>query len=238
MKITITLFVCLCTLYACSFINDHRFPPQTTCSAVSGVVSCYNFSEGGKDGSGNNNTAQIIEATPTTDRNNYANAAYQFNGVNSAIYVDNIDYGTNVTIACWVKADNFNQDAVIVYYGDPKRNGFGLLMSNGQCNKGNKLSILLGGVNCNINSSSENFNDTSWRHVVLVKRENTFTLFVNGIQKSTSISQPISPTKRLNIGAHLFPAENNGYFLGKIDEVQVYNRALTPDEVMQVYLAS
>ncbi|QDK83175.1 LamG domain-containing protein [Spirosoma sp. KCTC 42546] len=240
MKNTIYLSIFLCAwlfLCACSLIKDHQFPPVTTCSPVSGVVGCYSFSEGGKDGSGNNNTAQIIEAKPASDRFNNPNSAYQFNGINTVIYVDNIDYGSTITMACWVKADNLNQDAVIMYYGDPKHNGFGLEMSNGLCNKGNKVSILLGGVNCDLANSSEYITDTNWHHLVLVKKDKSFSLFVDGAQKLTVSGTNNEPTKRLNIGAHLFLAENNGYFSGKIDEVQLYNRALTVDEVLQVFLA-
>ncbi|GAB4027987.1 hypothetical protein GCM10028809_14570 [Spirosoma gilvum] len=179
----------------------------------------------------------MVGATPTTDRFETPNSAYQFNGANSVVYVDNIDYGSTITMACWVKADNFNQDAVIMYYGNPKLNGFGVIMSNGLCNKGNKLAVLLGGISCNLDNSGVVFNDTNWHHVVLVKQGNSFTLFVDGVQKSTASGQYTEPTKRLNIGAHLFPAENSGYFAGKIDDVQVYSRTLTVNEIMQVYLA-
>ena len=57
-------------------------------------------------------------------------------------------------------------------------------------------------------------------------------LYVNGVLKNNIASTgTVAPNGVINIGA-----ENTArQFLGKIDEVRVYNRALTADEIKQLY---
>ncbi|GAB3955567.1 hypothetical protein GCM10028805_43440 [Spirosoma harenae] len=173
--------------------------------------------------------------TPTTNRNSASNGAYQFNGVDGIIYADSVSLGTDVTMSCWVKADNLSQNAIIMYYGHAGKDGFGLIISSGQCSKGNKIIVLLGGINCDNDNSTEFLIDTNWHHLTLVKKDKLFSLFDNGVQKLTYTRQSSEPTKRLHIGAHLYSSVHNVFFEGKISDVRLYNRALTPDEVQNVY---
>jgi Concanavalin A-like lectin/glucanases superfamily len=173
--------------------------------------------------------------TLTTDRNNVTNGAYQFNGTNSLLYLDNVSYGTNVTLSCWVKPDKLNQNAVFLYYGNPAQDGYGLLISNGQCNVGNNQAVLLAGINCDLMGSSQSFLNTDWSYLTLVKQDNIFMLYVNGVLKTTRTGQANQPAGRITIGGHNFPTTYNGYYAGKIDEVRVYNRALSSSEVATLY---
>jgi Concanavalin A-like lectin/glucanases superfamily len=173
--------------------------------------------------------------TSTTDRNNAANSAFQFNGTNSLIYLDNVNYGTNVTLSCWVKPDNLNQNAVILYYGNSGKDGFGFGMGDGGCGFGKRQVVVLGGINCDLTGPTPAFTDTNWTHLVLTKQDNTFSLYVNGSLKVSKTGQAASATGRLYIGGDSSPALYNGYFTGKIDEVRVYNRALSASEVATVY---
>jgi hypothetical protein len=169
-----------------------------------------------------------------TNRSGVKNGAYQFNGINSAIYIDSLTCGSDVTISCWIRADNLYQNAILVYYGNPNNDGFGLVMSGSACTKGNKLTLLIGGINCDLGNSQVQVTDANWYHLTLLKRDKIFTLFVNGVEKLTANSFFNEPAKRLNIGATLFVVSNNGFFSGSIDDVRVYNRALTSDEIMTI----
>ena len=71
-----------------------------------------------------------------------------------------------------------------------------------------------------------------WSHVVVVWNTDGPYLYVNGVLKNNIASTgTVAPNGVINIGA-----ENTArQFLGKIDEVRVYNRALTADEIKQLY---
>ncbi len=80
----------------------------------------------------------------------------------------------------------------------------------------------------------ENFQDNTWHHLVVVRNSNLATLWIDGTQKSvtsnaisiTSNSQPLylgySPSG---------DAFQRRCWPGNIDELRIYNRALTPREI-------
>jgi hypothetical protein len=75
----------------------------------------------------------------------------------------------------------------------------------------------------------------TWYHVVLTwdKTSNKVTGYLNGVQKFDD-TQPIWPTTIPNvaIGGILWPGRS---WKGLIDEVAIYNRALTANEIQQQY---
>lgn len=91
------------------------------------------------------------------------------------------------------------------------------------------------------NSGNNIISINTWYHVagVLDRTTNTLKIFVNGSQTdSTSISGlgTINPSNPLWIGRYNRAARSRyEYFNGTIDEVRIYNRALTADEIKEHY---
>ena len=79
-----------------------------------------------------------------------------------------------------------------------------------------------------------------WEHLVLVKTGEPsayeVTLYVNGEEKSTQDlkSGAVNAVTDLLIGAHK-NAGDTGQFVGDVDELRLYNRALSPEEVQALY---
>jgi hypothetical protein len=68
-----------------------------------------------------------------------------------------------------------------------------------------------------------------WYHLAVTRSQGTFTFYVNGApvaSEKVEITIP-NPDAPLTIGQ----AENIGFFSGLIDEVAIYDRALSPDEI-------
>jgi hypothetical protein len=73
-----------------------------------------------------------------------------------------------------------------------------------------------------------------WQHVVAVCDTVSVRIYVNGILKSTSASNcPTSSATDLHIGDS--PNRAQRQFNGLIDDVRIYNRALSPDEIKRLY---
>ena len=73
----------------------------------------------------------------------------------------------------------------------------------------------------------------TWTHLALTYNGSTLTLYRNGVAVANSnVSGTLSPTTlNLQIGGSQF----GEYFKGLIDEVRIYNRALTATEIQAIY---
>ena len=90
-------------------------------------------------------------------------------------------------------------------------------------------------------TSTATYTDGKWHHaVVTIAVNSAMKLYVDGIlQQATPIGVPCStyPTSYWRIGSYLEAHGNgaSGYFNGTIDDVRIYNRALSATEVKQLY---
>lgn len=74
-----------------------------------------------------------------------------------------------------------------------------------------------------------------WYHVAATREGSTYALYVNGLQVATSTEQNYDIQDSV---APLTIGEAEGYmFNGRLDEVDIFNRALSADEVNAIYLA-
>ncbi len=154
------------------------------------------------------------------------------NCINDADDKLNVDDG--IAISLWAKLDTASTA--------------GHLISKYSSNDGYELYLDASGNVCfrldnkNDCSNGHEFNDTDWHHVVARWRdvEENMEVFVDGVQTSLSqtLSGPISDTKAdtLTIGAQSDPLGN--YFEGIIDDVRIWNRALTEEEIMRLCVDS
>lgn len=73
-----------------------------------------------------------------------------------------------------------------------------------------------------------------WNHIAVVMNGTAVTLYMNGTSVSGTLSSAIIPnvlSQNLSIGSTDSPGRN---FNGKIDEVQIYNRALSQAEILAI----
>ena len=78
-------------------------------------------------------------------------------------------------------------------------------------------------------------------HLVLVRQGGTLTLYVNGVAESTNTTLPASGALNITTGSlrigRLTSATDPEYFAGSIDELAIYNGALTAAQVWEHYVA-
>jgi hypothetical protein len=83
--------------------------------------------------------------------------------------------------------------------------------------------------------STDAYTLRKWQHVVALKDGPQMRLYLNGqLAGQGEDAAPLPPNMRLLIG-RLYPSRRVRPFVGQLDELAVYNRALTPSEIEEHY---
>jgi hypothetical protein len=175
------------------------------------------------DSSGNaNNGTEANGANTTTEK--FGNGG-TFDGSNDYVSVpnsSNLQITGSITISAWIKANSVSGRQVLL----EKYGSYGIKLESGQL-----VGYRWGGSE---NHASSTLSTGTWYFVTMTFDGLIHKTYVNGTlvnSESDSGSIP-STTNVVGIGAS---ATSGNYFNGLIDEARVYNRALSPVEVSQLY---
>ncbi|MBS0394855.1 MAG: DUF4082 domain-containing protein, partial [Proteobacteria bacterium] len=199
-----------------------------------GLVAAYSFNEGTgatvNDASGNGNTGSITGAT-WTNSGRYGKALV-FNGTTARVFVNSsssLNFTAGMTLEAWVNPSTSQTGNRTIIY---RQQDIAYLRAS----QATRARIPAGGGT--IGGSVLQVSGTStlplntWSHVAVTYDGAILRLYVNGTQvasgtASGALSTSLNP---LWIGGNNPFGE---YFAGRIDEVRVYNRALSATEVQK-----
>jgi hypothetical protein len=202
----------------------------------SSPVALYHFDEGSGttagDSSGNND-GTIYGATWSTGK--IGTHSLFFNGIDNYVGMGdnpNLDMGTSdFTLAAWVNLDSSSTTAYSTIIGKggtaDSNPGYWLFYHNANQNIDFRMGEGISRVRA---YGSTDIKDSSWHHIaVTADRDGLATIYVDGYPDgSASISSKdglsLDTTSGFSIGS--------GYWYGNIDEVRVYTRVLTPQEIL------
>ncbi len=208
---------------------------------TTGLVAFYPFNGNANDESGNNNNGVVNGATLTTDRFGNTGKAYSFDGLNTFIEVasnSSLQLTSNYTLNGWFNANVFfyssNADRSILskvestgWYG-----GYEVIIG------GNTKDIAyagnVGGNNFVVGSIGYAIN--TWYMFTVTFDGSTIKLFMNGMLVNSKIVSGNLQTSNLPLLFGRRGGSIQGKFDGKLDDVRIYNRALTQEEI--TYLAN
>jgi hypothetical protein len=210
-----------------------------------GLVAYYPFNGNANDASGNNNHGTVYGATLTTDRFGNPNSAYSFDGNDYYIKAsaDNLPTAER-TVSLWFYANTVNNRPGLLGYGGGNCGTSWIMVVN---NWGEPLYSM--GCHCdaerylNYNYFQEPVGD--WYHWTITTKSDGTKMYVNGVEKASNnefFSNTVVDGKDLSFGVITGPSgfapytdNNSGYFNGKIDDIRIYNRALSAQEIQELY---
>jgi hypothetical protein len=185
-----------------------------------------------------NNAIAVNNPNISTTRKIVGNSL-NLNGTNEYAYVsDNttLDFTTQMTLAVWVRPGSVANQVLVDKTTTSGSTGYRLDLNNA------------GYINFRINQpacstcvvsfrpSTAGYQTGAWMHIAATYHNNIMTLYVNGVYAYqtglTNTTIGVNATT-LRIGAQ---NNNSGYYDGRIDEVRVYNVALTASQVNSLFL--
>ena len=204
------------------------------------LVGYWPFNGNANDESGNGNDGSNFGAIDTTDRFGQVNSAYLFS--NSYIEVQPISAfngATNFTWGAWVFLDSTvpNTPHFVLSRGWDYSNGFNFHLTQ------NSVNQVINGFNTFAKSSTAQPMTNIWHHVAISRSGSIVNFYMNGSLDTThTFSSPVGTNSELfYIGAHKWIGQQPGYypyyFKGKIDDVGIWDRALSQCEIQDLFLA-
>jgi hypothetical protein len=209
-----------------------------------GLILHYPFDGNANDASGNSNHGTVYDATLTQDRYNNDNSAYAFDGSG-----DYIDIGNNVkplfpmSISAWVKIDSIAAGGCIFRNDEhnqtANRYGVGIFYRN----TGQIISQVYEGFSISSNRMGKVSTDSvmtinEWNHVVVMfTAYNNHKHFWNSVEITGDYIGTGSGMTYSNSSGAIGKSSLSTYAVdGRIDDIRVYDRALSAEEIGTLFL--
>jgi hypothetical protein len=253
------LFSALAIIGCASYSSGQTIPPYVP---TSGLVSWWPFTSNALDSSGNGNHGSVIGAKLTSDRFGKANSAYFFDYTKwspgsggDQIYVPyNSMFNTsNISVSAWAyrnSAGYSGQGMTII-----NRFQYGYSSPNGQTwsmNTQPTFEIVTGVASAwgsslsstqpSIGISGPKLDILKWKHLVFTFDGIFLKQYCDGIIVDSVASSGLKINTAGNSGLSIGVSDQaNGHwspFDGKIDDIGIWNRALSACEISKLYLAS
>jgi uncharacterized protein (TIGR02145 family) len=256
MKLKKLCLAVFCILTCVHFSNAQTIPSYVP---TNGLVGWWPFNGNANDESGNGNNGTVTGATLGIDRNNLSNKSFFFTTDNwspgSQLCEIFIPYSAilssaNTSVMAWINPTNYGwpgSSATIINkfqqgYSNP--NGQTWLFQLDGNNLGLIQSFALGPAPSNsqatVSSTGNQVQLNNWSCVIFTFDGANLKTYVNGILQNSTAAPPAfqintSGTSGISIGVS---NAANGFwspFKGYIDDIAIYNRALTQQEITQLY---
>jgi hypothetical protein len=235
----ILFFTITLLLLFLSLITTTTTSTTTTATSVQSPMSYYSptLPEANAQVSGTTNPNYVYDPYLTLSGSNFQDIASS--GGSGSLQL------SRFTVAAWFNTPagiNFGSNTFIVNKGGDgsessgKNMNYGIWMTSSETIQAG--FEIRSGANYYATSTNK-YNDGKWHYAVATYDGRYVRLYVDGIQVASKSATNRSPDNTgiqpLRIGANSLASPANGYFTGNADEIRVWNRALTLQEVTDAY---
>jgi uncharacterized protein YjdB len=213
-------------------VSYSGFSSSSVATVTNGLVAAYSFNAGSgttvADASGNGNTGTITGATWSA-AGKYGNAL-SFNGTNNFVTVNesgSLDLTGAMTLEAWVNPSALGSTWRCVLLKEQSGGLIYALYANTDTNRPSGHVYISSEFDTRGTAALAT---NTWTHLAVTYDGTTLRMFVNGVEASNKVvgGNIKTSTGALRIGGNSVWGE---YFSGLIDEVRVYNRALTAAQI-------
>jgi len=237
------------------------YPERLLNIPTDGLLAYYPFSGNANDASGNGKNGQVNGATLTTDRFGNANSAYQFTTDQDITVPGTETYGNvyPITVSLWYNATELKSGEtanLFSKYRSAAWNGYQILLGEFGPEPNTSDSNVFGVTPWYVNHATDSQNSIIsgygnprfmqesieqdiWYHFVFVVDDTGGKIYVNGelidTQEWSGSPSKVSSNYLWKIGGNYEQSRPEWLFHGKIDDISIWEKALTADEVRSLY---
>jgi hypothetical protein len=230
------------TFLTAILIASLSFAQVPTYVPTTGLVGWWPFNGNANDESGNGNNGTVNGATLTTDRNGVVNKAYSFTGIDDYINCGNnlnLEMSTGISVSLWL---NTSQIPIGEWECLLNKEGEYEIGINNQGKLIFAISNGTPGWNEQITSISPTIG--YWTNFIITYDQNYINIYINGvsvfvISGSGLVVDYIDHINQDDLffgwRQHFLTDNLSRDFNGSLDDIGIWNRALTDCEIKDLY---
>lgn len=205
----------------------------------SGQQAYYQFNNNESDASGNSNTAITTGCNYVEDRFGNPSSAIYLNGINDVLEMPISGFGPitgDYTISLWLKSSQQIEMQFLTYGNEGSASSItSILNSSGQ----GMLFLWFSSGTAELFSKTSAIVNNQWHNIIISSENNIVKIWVDKVlRKSSTITDDIGDTvESFFIGLdNLHSTENDIIkYKGAVDDIAFYNRALSSNEIDDLY---
>ncbi|HLP04734.1 MAG TPA: LamG-like jellyroll fold domain-containing protein [Paludibacter sp.] len=224
---------------------------------LNGLIAWYPFNGNANDESGNGNNGTNHGCTNVSDRFGKTDNAFLFNGSNNDVRLDlksinnTFGQGVDLTVNTWIKTSDLN-GPILTLRDNNTVFEFNVGCLTNVVNSPGKVGVMIRDDATALGTGnyifSKSVNDNSWHMITLVRLSSSgiIKIFIDGVLDVTSVNgQGGSLTfnkSYMSIGSEQNWIQTNfetsidqKYFSGAIDDLGIWNQALTQSEITALF---
>ena len=201
-----------------------------------GLLRKYYFNGNARNGTDGGYDGTVSGATLTTNRKSDADSAYVFDGGDYiSVPITGINGLYEVSVSVWFYATTLGNSDAIMFSRGSTNYILGVILSGDS----NDIVFYVGNGTTTINATSIGniISANTWYHIVGTWKSGDYArIYVDNVLQGTSASTmdgALALDDVLKIGWDDFAGDR--YFIGKIDDIRIYNRVLSLAEIGTLY---
>ena len=203
---------------------------------TNGLVGWWPFNGNANDESGNGNNGTVNGAMLTADRFENVDKAYSFDGNQNILvqHSNSFNMSSNFSISLWFTVKDFNNVRTLINKnsignGNLDYFNIGILPNSGI------LYTQFGDGNSTDNILCPNIPNLNLWYNAIFTVSDSVKFFVNGqlIESHLRTISPLENTENLSFG--YWQTQSHTYHMGKLDDIGIWNRSLTQQEITALY---
>jgi len=212
-------------------VDDIKIYDGVTSVSDSAFTNKATTGSGFADGLGNSANGTNSGTTTTTGK--LGSNAWSFSGSDSNVWINHTLSHSAMSVSVWVYPTTISGQHTI-FIDDPNN-----------LSTGSSMDLVLNSSGYfqfeTYNAGWQSLNSTTtasvnnWYHVVVTEDGTNRKIYVNGNLENTSSVVSSSLNTGIRIGGDGYAGSVVNEFIGKIDELSIWNRVLTADEVSTLY---